>query len=220
LGNNVSKSILPSKDRLAAYARFFATAHSVFLTALTPSLPHYAGGGPVQGRGGNVRRLGLVLQGGESPLAGCDELIRHAPSHIDFLLPHATWDRSPSIPPKEGACGLANPYRYKVGGATRLFIEYRNPCRTEGLSRRLVAIETDGAVDQAGSLKTADEGALELLRMAIAFEFPEGEPWLHYTDSLSLPVEVNMRLIGVVENSSQCSDGLPDRNPSRTTWNE
>jgi uncharacterized protein len=108
------------------------------------------------------------------PVAVYEALLAEAPPRVDFLLPHATWDRPP---PRPG--GTATPYadwlgrihdRWTAGGRPmpiRLFdalsstVEYRaGGTEAVGLDPAdVVVIETDGAWEQADSLKTAYDGA-------------------------------------------------------------
>lgn len=108
------------------------------------------------------------------PLAVYDALVALDPPRIDFLLPHATWDEPPPRPP-----GSETPYADWLGAIferwtaqgrpvpVRLFDSVLRTLRgqsslTESLGldpADLVVIETDGALEQADSLKTAYNGA-------------------------------------------------------------
>jgi uncharacterized protein len=103
-----------------------------------------------------------------------EALVAELPPRIDFLLPHATWDDPPRRPP-----GDATPYatwlrriheRWSADGRPvpiRLFDSLRSvaaggPSGTEAIgldAADLVVIESDGAWEQADSLKTAYDGA-------------------------------------------------------------
>ncbi|MCW6004261.1 FxsB family radical SAM/SPASM domain protein [Micromonospora sp. CPCC 205371] len=111
------------------------------------------------------------------PIAVYEALLAEAPPRVDFLLPHATWDQPPPRP-----AGAATPYadwlgrihdRWTADGrpmAVRLF-DALSPtsstveCRASGTEAvgldpaDVVVIETDGAWEQADSLKTAYDGA-------------------------------------------------------------
>ncbi len=106
------------------------------------------------------------------PVVVYEELIRHRPPAIDFLLPHATWDNPPyrhgetayadwliAIFDRWQADGMPVPVRMfdsvirTAHGAASL---------TESLGLEpadLLVIESDGAIEQADSLKTAYDGA-------------------------------------------------------------
>ncbi len=109
------------------------------------------------------------------PVAVYDALVELDPPRIDFLLPHATWD----VPPKRPAGAGEHPYadwllavydRWQAQGRpvpVRSFDSIHRTLRgqsslTESLGldpADLVVIETDGAFEQADSLKTAFDGA-------------------------------------------------------------
>lgn len=109
------------------------------------------------------------------PVAVYDSLVALAPPRIDFLLPHATWDVPPKRPPGAGehpyAGWLLAVYdRWQAQGRpvpVRTFDSVHRTLRgqsslTESLGldpADLVVIETDGAFEQADSLKTAYDGA-------------------------------------------------------------
>ncbi|WP_441349499.1 FxsB family cyclophane-forming radical SAM/SPASM peptide maturase [Streptomyces sp. TLI_55] len=108
------------------------------------------------------------------PVAVLDALLALDPPHIDFLLPHATWDAPPLRPD-----GTETPYarwllavhdRWTALGRpvpVRLFDSIVNtlsggPSQTEALGLEapdIVVVETDGTFEQTDSLKTAYEGA-------------------------------------------------------------
>nr|WP_223184605.1 FxsB family cyclophane-forming radical SAM/SPASM peptide maturase [Streptomyces sp. CBMA152] len=108
------------------------------------------------------------------PVAVHDALVALGPPRIDFLLPHATWDTPPPRP-----AGRPTPYadwldavyrRWDAAGRpvpVRTFESVHRTLRggsslTESLGLApadLVVIETDGAYEQADSLKTAYDGA-------------------------------------------------------------
>ncbi|MET8149322.1 FxsB family cyclophane-forming radical SAM/SPASM peptide maturase [Actinoplanes sp. NPDC049668] len=111
------------------------------------------------------------------PVATYTGLLEHAPPAIDFLLPHANWAAPPSRPP-----GQATPHGDWLSqvfdrwyGAprqetrVRLFEEIMSlllggSSRSDqvGLSPVAVAvIETDGAIEQVDSLKSAYSGACD-----------------------------------------------------------
>ena len=108
------------------------------------------------------------------PIAVYEALLAEQPPAFDLLLPHATWDHPPSRPP-----GAAAPYaawlgtvydRWRADGCPvpiRLFDSLRSAWHghrswTEAVgtdSVDLLVIDTDGAWEQADSLKTAFDGA-------------------------------------------------------------
>jgi len=108
------------------------------------------------------------------PIAVYEALLAEAPPRIDLLLPHATWDAPPPRPP-----GRTAPYadwlghihdRWVADGRPvpiRLFDSVlaawegrRSGTEAAGLDPvDLLVIETDGAWEQADSLKTAFDGA-------------------------------------------------------------
>lgn len=106
------------------------------------------------------------------PVAVYRELIAHQPPAIDFLLPHATWDNPPFRPSETAyAEWLMRIFdRWQADGMPVLVRTFDSVIRTTygggslteslGLDPSdLVVIETDGALEQADSLKTAYEGA-------------------------------------------------------------
>lgn len=110
------------------------------------------------------------------PVTVYDALAELAPPRIDFLLPHATWDEPP---PRPDAGTSAAPYgdwllrvhdRWTAAGrpmGVRVLDSVLRTLRgasslTESLGLapvELAVIETDGALEQADSLKTAYDGA-------------------------------------------------------------
>ncbi|EDY56460.1 radical SAM domain-containing protein [Streptomyces sviceus ATCC 29083] len=110
------------------------------------------------------------------PVTVYDALAELAPPRIDFLLPHATWDEPP-LRPASGTS--ATPYgdwllrvhdRWTAAGrpmGVRVLDSVLRTLRgasslTESLGLdpvELAVIETDGAIEQADSLKTAYDGA-------------------------------------------------------------
>lgn len=104
------------------------------------------------------------------PVVVYEALADLEPPHIDFLLPHTTWDRPPS---PEGAHGdwLIKVFdRWMADGrpmAVRIFdsalrIRGNGSSLTESLGLQpndLVVIETDGSYEQVDSLKTTYDGA-------------------------------------------------------------
>ncbi|MEU3163375.1 FxsB family cyclophane-forming radical SAM/SPASM peptide maturase [Streptosporangium sp. NPDC006930] len=92
------------------------------------------------------------------------------PPHIDFLLPHATWDRPPSVEGAHGDWLIKIFDRWMTDGrpmSVRIFdsvlrIRDNRSSLTESLGLQpsdLVVIETDGSYEQVDSLKTAYDGA-------------------------------------------------------------
>ncbi|MFC8430411.1 FxsB family cyclophane-forming radical SAM/SPASM peptide maturase [Streptomyces sp. NPDC057253] len=110
------------------------------------------------------------------PVTVYDALAELAPPRIDFLLPHATWDEPP---PRPDTGTSATPYgdwllrvhdRWSAAGrpmGVRVLDSVLRTLRgasslTESLGLapvELAVIETDGALEQADSLKTAYDGA-------------------------------------------------------------
>ncbi|MFD2350510.1 FxsB family cyclophane-forming radical SAM/SPASM peptide maturase [Nonomuraea ferruginea] len=101
-------------------------------------------------------------------------LLRFEPPHVDFLLPHATWDDPPPRPagrPAPYADWLLSVFRlWEEGGRpvdVRLFnsiirTTHGRSSLTEAIGLEpsaLVVIETDGTYEQVDSLKVAYEGA-------------------------------------------------------------
>lgn len=108
------------------------------------------------------------------PLRVYSALLELAPPRIDFLLPHATWDRPPARPDDRAtpyadwlitiaeewfATGRPVPVRLF---ASLLSLLAGGPSFVESLGTASVdhvVIETDGTIEQADSLKTAYDGA-------------------------------------------------------------
>jgi uncharacterized protein len=109
------------------------------------------------------------------PIATYKALTDFEPPKTDFLLPHGTWDapppgRIPGAPETPYADWLITVFDYwypAPGTRIRLFEEImhlilggESPAETVGLSpSTLVVIETDGAIEQADTLKAAFPGA-------------------------------------------------------------
>ncbi|MFF2661420.1 FxsB family cyclophane-forming radical SAM/SPASM peptide maturase [Kitasatospora sp. NPDC058032] len=109
------------------------------------------------------------------PLAVYRALAELEPPAVDFLLPHATWERPPWRPAGAGATPyadwlLAVHTRWEADGrpfAVRTFDSvHRTLSGLPGLSEALglepvdlVVLETDGTYEQADSLRTAYDGA-------------------------------------------------------------
>jgi uncharacterized protein len=111
---------------------------------------------------------------GNDPVAVYESLLALDPPRIDFLLPHATWDEPPARP-----AGTASEYadwliaifdRWQAGGRPVQVRTFDSIISTSGGGdsltealglgpSTLVVIETDGAYEQADSLKTAFDGA-------------------------------------------------------------
>ncbi len=106
------------------------------------------------------------------PLDVYRELIRHAPPAVDFLLPHATWD-TPPVRPSETAYADwlitifdawledGRPVPVRTFDSI-ISTSHGRASLTESLGLEpsdLLVIETDGAFEQADSLKTAFDGA-------------------------------------------------------------
>jgi uncharacterized protein len=108
------------------------------------------------------------------PLAVYSALLAEEPPRLDFLLPHATWENPPARPagdPEAYASWLERIYRRWMSDGRpapiRIFDSIRStaaggPSTTEAFGTDpvdLIVIETDGAWEQADSLKTAFDGA-------------------------------------------------------------
>jgi uncharacterized protein len=109
------------------------------------------------------------------PIATYKALTDFDPPKADFLLPHGTWDapppgRVPGAPETPYADWLITVFDYwypAPGTRIRLFDEImhlilggESPAETVGLSpSTLVVIETDGAIEQADTLKATFHGA-------------------------------------------------------------
>ena len=136
-------------------------------------------------------------------------LAAELPPRVDFLLPHATWDRPP---PRPG--GAATPYaawlariheRWSADGRpmrVRMFESLEStaeggPAGTEQLgadAADLAVIDTDGSWEQADSLKTAYAGAPET-GMTV---------FTHSADDVSRHPVIHMRQTGVAGLSATC----------------
>ncbi|SCG40738.1 uncharacterized protein GA0070614_0785 [Micromonospora coxensis] len=108
------------------------------------------------------------------PVRVYEALLAEQPPHIDFLLPHANWERPPPRPD-----GVATPYADWLLAIHRRWLADGRPVpirllesllstATGGTSRTeavglgfadLVVIETDGTFEQVDSLKSAYDGA-------------------------------------------------------------
>lgn len=118
-----------------------------------------------------------VVDPDTDPVAVYESLLTYAPPMIDFLLPHANWSDPPRRPP-----GAATPYGDWLCAAfdrwydaphretdVRLFGELLSlvlggASRSEqiGLSPSgVVVVESDGAIEQVDSLKSAYDGACD-----------------------------------------------------------
>jgi uncharacterized protein len=113
------------------------------------------------------------------PVAVYEALAAESPPRLDFLLPHATWDRPPLRPPELRPAGDPTPYatwlaaiyrRWSADGRPmriRMFDSLRSTAAggrsgSEQLgtdAADVVVIDTDGSWEQADSLKTAYDGA-------------------------------------------------------------
>ncbi|MGB2571913.1 FxsB family cyclophane-forming radical SAM/SPASM peptide maturase [Micromonospora citrea] len=108
------------------------------------------------------------------PVRVYEALLAEQPPHIDFLLPHANWERPPPRPD-----GVATPYADWLLAIHRRWLADGRPVpirllesllstasggtsRTEAVGlgfADLVVIETDGSFEQVDSLKSAYDGA-------------------------------------------------------------
>ncbi|MFI5914874.1 FxsB family cyclophane-forming radical SAM/SPASM peptide maturase [Dactylosporangium sp. NPDC051541] len=108
------------------------------------------------------------------PVAVFDALARERPPRIDFLLPHANWDRPPQRP-----AGVPAPYadwllavhrhRLRTGSPVRVRLLDAAQATTAGGASdtealglspaALVVIEADGSYEQVDALKSAYDGA-------------------------------------------------------------
>ena len=108
------------------------------------------------------------------PIRVYQALAAEEPPHIDFLLPHATWDNPPPRPPGEPtpyASWLTQIHAQWLRDGQpfpiRLFDSLQStatggPSGTEAVgldAADLAVVETDGSWEQADSLKTAYDGA-------------------------------------------------------------
>ncbi|MER7702011.1 FxsB family cyclophane-forming radical SAM/SPASM peptide maturase [Kitasatospora sp. NPDC097605] len=116
-----------------------------------------------------------TVDAANDPVAVYRALAELEPPAVDFLLPHATWERPPERPDRLGATPyadwlLAVHARWEADGrpfAVRTFDSvHRTLSGLPGLSEALglepvdlVVLETDGTYEQADSLRTAYDGA-------------------------------------------------------------
>ncbi|HEV2346191.1 MAG TPA: FxsB family cyclophane-forming radical SAM/SPASM peptide maturase [Actinocrinis sp.] len=111
---------------------------------------------------------------GNDPVAVYEALAAERPPRVDLLLPHATWDTPPTRPNAARAQYadwlIAVFDRWQADGSpfpirtfdSILAVLRGEPSQTESLGLTpsdLLVIETDGAIEQADSLKTAFDGA-------------------------------------------------------------
>ncbi|MET0415969.1 MAG: FxsB family cyclophane-forming radical SAM/SPASM peptide maturase [Actinoplanes sp.] len=143
------------------------------------------------------------------PIAVYQALLAEDPPRIEFLLPHATWDTPPLRPG-----GAVTPYadwlvtihrRWVADGRPvpiRIFDSIEStarggPSETEALGLDavdLVVVETDGAWEQADSLKTAYDGAAATARSVFT----------HSVDETLTHPGLAARLTGLDALSEQC----------------
>ncbi|WP_181160659.1 FxsB family cyclophane-forming radical SAM/SPASM peptide maturase, partial [Streptomyces solincola] len=143
------------------------------------------------------------------PVAVYDALLELAPPRIDFLLPHATWEQPPARPdgsPTAYADWLLTVFdRWDGQGRpvpVRLFDSVLStlgggPALTESLGLAptdLVVVETDGALEQVDSLKSAYEGAA-----ATGFDVRR-----HALDEVAAHPGVRARQLGLAGVSGTC----------------
>ncbi|MDG6106400.1 FxsB family radical SAM/SPASM domain protein [Dactylosporangium aurantiacum] len=139
-------------------------------------------------------------------------LLAERPPRIDFLLPHATWDDPPPRPVStvDGGTPYADwllriYHRWLRDGRpvpVRLFDSLRStavggPSQTESVGLdpvALVVIETDGAWEQADSLKTAFHGAAGT-GMSV---------WTHSLDEVAAHPDIAARRDGAAELCATC----------------
>ncbi|MGV9314849.1 radical SAM/SPASM protein FxsBH, inactivated beta-hydroxylase extension form [Streptomyces sp. NPDC003691] len=157
--------------------------------------------------------LGLLctVDVANDPVAVYDALAELAPPRIDFLLPHATWDQPPARPdgsPTAYADWLLKIFdRWDAAGRpvpVRLFESLFStlaggPSLTESLGLAptdLVVVETDGALEQVDSLKSAYEGAA-----ATGFDVLR-----HSFDEVAAHPGVRARQLGLASVSDTCRD--------------
>jgi uncharacterized protein len=105
-----------------------------------------------------------------------EALVALQPPRLDFLLPHATWDRPPFRPEGDGGVTVYADWLWEIyqrwddAGRrvpVRTFDSVLRTLRGEGSLTEnlglepadLVVVETDGTLEQADSLKTAFDGA-------------------------------------------------------------
>jgi uncharacterized protein len=121
------------------------------------------------------------------PLLTYEQLLRHEPPSIDFLLPHANWSAPPHRPdgrPASHGDWLVAVFDRWYGAPSRetrirLFEEImslvlggRSRSEQVGLSPvAAVVVESDGAIEQVDSLKSAYHGACETGRTVFADPF-------------------------------------------------
>ncbi|MCF1593001.1 FxsB family cyclophane-forming radical SAM/SPASM peptide maturase [Streptomyces muensis] len=143
------------------------------------------------------------------PVAVYDALAAQEPPHLDFLLPHATWEEPPPRPD-----GARTPYadwlmavfgRWEAQGRpmpVRLFDSVIStlgggPSLVEAMGLApvdVVVVETDGTFEQADSLKTAYDGAPET-----------GEDVFHHSlDDVALHPGITARQLGLKGLSETC----------------
>ncbi|QDY80772.1 FxsB family radical SAM/SPASM domain protein [Streptomyces qinzhouensis] len=157
--------------------------------------------------------LGLLctVDVANDPVAVYDALAELEPPRIDFLLPHATWDQPPVRPdgsPTAYADWLLTIFdRWDADGRpvpVRLFESVFStlaggPSLTESLGLAptdLVVVETDGALEQVDSLKSAYEGAA-----ATGFDVLR-----HTFDEVAAHPGVRSRQLGLASVSDTCRD--------------
>ncbi|MFF0449184.1 radical SAM/SPASM protein FxsB, inactivated metallohydrolase extension form [Streptomyces sp. NPDC004609] len=155
--------------------------------------------------------LGLLctVDVANDPVAVYDALAELEPPRIDFLLPHATWDEPPARPdgsPTAYADWLLTVFdRWDERGRpvpVRLFESVLStltggPSLTESLGLAptdLVVVETDGALEQVDSLKSAYEGAA-----ATGFDV-----FSHPFDEVAAHPGVRARQLGLSSVSETC----------------
>lgn len=115
-----------------------------------------------------------VVDVNRDPLTVWDALRAFSPPAVDLLLPHATWSSPPDAPPGAHAAWLITVFdRWFAAPPSvhvRLFEEIVNVLLggASGLGSvgttplGMVVIETDGMIEQCGSLSVAFEGATDL----------------------------------------------------------
>ncbi|MFG2751842.1 radical SAM/SPASM protein FxsBH, inactivated beta-hydroxylase extension form [Streptomyces xanthophaeus] len=143
------------------------------------------------------------------PVAVLDALVALEPPRVDFLLPHATWETPPVRPdgaPDAYARWLLRVYdhweRRERPVPVRLFESLLStlrggPSLTESLGLAptdLVVVETDGALEQVDSLKTAFDGAA-----ATGFNVFD-----HAFDQVAAHPGVRARQLGLAGVSGSC----------------
>ncbi|MGW6946535.1 radical SAM/SPASM protein FxsBH, inactivated beta-hydroxylase extension form [Streptomyces xanthophaeus] len=143
------------------------------------------------------------------PVAVLDALVELEPPRVDFLLPHATWETPPVRPdgaPDAYARWLLRVYdhweRRERPVPVRLFESLLStlrggPSLTESLGLAptdLVVVETDGALEQVDSLKTAFDGAA-----ATGFNVFD-----HAFDQVAAHPGVRARQLGLAGVSGSC----------------